>query len=187
MDGFGHDGTCDVGASPGKCLHTSVRHRPVESGYHRLGNLRKPLGQKVVRPFAVKIPFLIEADNLCGIDEGEAQILCHQNSVQVLPSGRGIVSARLLAELCADSLKFPAQVNGKAKPCYNLIVARPLFLELFLILVVHRGEIIAPVQHIRYFGITWRPFSRGRRNHVPAGFFLAYNSCSLLELLCACQ
>ncbi len=180
-------GTGDIGAASGEGLHGAVRLRAVKSGHNGLFALGKPCREHFIGLFRIEIAILVKENHRSRINKLIAQIICHDNSVQILSPGRRIIGTGLIFKVFFNRLEFLIQIQIQLQTLDDLLIAGLDFLKLPGKLLAAFRQSIAAVQHIRHLSVVRKTLSRSGGNHISSLLVRANDFSYLLKLLCARQ
>ena len=184
---LGHDGTGDVGTTSGESLHRSVGHGTVEAGYNCFLALCQSGTQYFIGLCCVKFAVLIEEDDGCRINEIIAQIICHDNTVQIFTTGSRVIAAGLCLKVLLNSLELIDKIQIQLQSVDDLLITGFDSIQLCLEALALICQIIAGIQHIRYLGVIGKSFPRCGRYHIFSLLICPDDVSYFFELLCACQ
>ena len=178
-----NNGACDVRASAGEGFHLSVKATAIEARNHRIFQTRELFCGLFLRFALIKLTILVKKDDLRRIHKGEAKILRHHASVQILSAGCRVVAIRLLLEVLLDGAEFILEGILQTKALNDLIVAGLNLAEGICEILPLCRKIIAAIQEIRDLRIAGEALSGCGRNDIDSARIRMDNGTHLLKLL----
>ena len=126
----------------------------------------------------------LEADHLSRVHKGKAEILCHDNAVQIFPAGSSVIGACLFLKIFLNGLKFLIQRKFQPEPVNNFLISVPNGLHLFRKVGALLRQIIAGIKHVRHLRVV-RGSLTGCRRHYKFTFPVRPdNLAHFFKLLC---
>ena len=99
MNSLCHDGSCNIGTSPGKSMDSTVRHSAVKTGNYRILFFFQSCGHHLIRFVRIKIPVLVKENHFRRINKSKFQIGRHDDAVQIFSSGSCIILSRFFLKI----------------------------------------------------------------------------------------
>ena len=184
MAGTCHDGAGDIRSAAGEGFHLSVCAAPVKSRNDRIFQPGKLLFGLFLRPGLIQLTVLVKKDDLRRVHEREAEVLCHDVSVQILAAGSRVITVRLVLQICLNGPELLLQRILQPESLNDFIVAGLNLAERIREILSFRRKIIAAVQKIRHLSVSGKPLSGRRGHHIDSARVRVNNRADLLELLC---
>ena len=182
--GTRHDRTRNIRAATREGLDRSVGHYAVKSGNDSVLVLHQLFCKHAVGLLLVKASVLLEEDDVLGVDEGIAEVLGENETVEIFSARRRKIASRTVHHCVLDVFKLAADIEIHSEVGDNAVIARlDLLIELVDIFVV-TNLLVARIQHIGHLGVVFRTLSGCRGNNVSARGVCLDDRSNLFEMLC---
>ena len=184
---LGDNGAGDIGTATGEGLYPAVLAKSVEAGDDGLTALGQSCSQSLFSLVGIELAFIVEEDDLSGVDELDAKIGCHDFTVEEFTAGCGIVLLRLGLQCIGDFLEILIQgeINSEALDDFIVSCLDSLYFSSNILAIC--CSLIYMQQHISDLGIIGESLAGSRGNNEYSGLIGLYNCPNLLKLLCTCQ
>ena len=114
LNGPCHNGTGNIAAATGEGFNAAVPLSSIKAGNHHVNLGGKLLGP-VLRGFIVIGAVGVEADQLRSVIEGEAQIVCKEQTVEVFSAAGRIVGGSAVFDVFLNGVELSGDIRLEGK------------------------------------------------------------------------
>ena len=182
--GTGNDGAGDIRATAREGLDGSVGGDAIEAGDDGILMLHQLLAHDRVGLFLVEGAVLAEEDDIFGINEVKAEILCQDQTVEIFTAAGGEIATRMVKHCVLDILKSTGNIEIHAEVGDDGIISFGNFIKHFVNVLISTNHLVASIEHIGHLGILGKTLSGSRGDDILSGGICLDDLCDLSEMFC---